>query len=102
MSKPSEQLLADARNYLDRTWEDTEGDRKLLGILSRGMARLDHIAGAEQDYEGETTARALLFDYCRYVLAGALQDFERDFGSELMGLRMDGEVARHEEEGTDL
>lgn len=83
-------LLADARNYLDITWAD--GDVKLLGILARGMGYLDHAAGVELDYGEGTAARALLLDYVRYVRAGALQDFGRDFASELLGLHIAGEV----------
>lgn len=85
-------LLADARNYLDITWEDADGDVKLLGILARGMGYLDHAAGVELDYGEGTAARALLLDYVRYVRAGALQDFGRDFASELLGLHIAGEV----------
>lgn len=88
-------LLADARNYLDITWKDPEGDVKLLGILARGMEYLDHAAGVELDYVEETAARALLLDYVRYVRAGALQDFGRDFASELLGLHIAGEVTQH-------
>lgn len=89
-------LLADTRNYLDITWADPDGDVKLLGILARGMAYLDHAAGVKLDYSGETTARALLLDYVRYVRAGALQDFGQDFSQELLGLHVAGEVAQEE------
>ena len=87
-------LLADARNYLDITWADADGDVKLLGILARGMGYLDHAAGVELDYGEGTAARALLLDYVRYVRAGALQDFGRDFASELLGLHIAGEVVQ--------
>lgn len=91
-----ETLLKDARNYLDITWEDPEGDAKLRGILMRGMGYLDHAAGGELDYGDGTAARALLFDYARYVRAGAFQDFGRDFSSELLGLHISGEVSQSE------
>lgn len=89
-------LLADVRNYLDITWEDADGDVKLLGILTRGMGYLDHAAGVELDYGEGTAARALLLDYVRYVRAGALQDFGRDFASELLGLHIAGEVDQYD------
>lgn len=91
-----ETLLADAKNYLDITWADPDGDVKLSGILLRGVAYLDHAAGVELDYGDGTAARALLFDYARYVRAGALQDFGRDFASELLGLHISGEVLQSE------
>jgi len=43
-------LLADTRNYLDITWADPDGDVKLLGILARGMAYLDHAAGGGPEH----------------------------------------------------
>lgn len=89
-------LLKDTRNYLDITWTDPDGDAKLRGILARGMGYLDHAAGVELDYGEGTAARALLFDYARYVRAGALQDFGRDFASELLGLHISGEVSQHD------
>jgi len=92
------ELIAPAKNYLDITWEDTAGEDKLSGILSRGITKLDHVAGVELDYAEGTTARALLFDYVRYVRADALQDFEADFQSELLRLHMDGEVTQSEAE----
>lgn len=95
MRDTPETLLQDARNYLDITWEDPDGDGKLVGILARGMVYLDHAAGVELDYAEGTAARALLFDYARYVRAGALQDFGRDFAPELLGLHISGEVSQH-------
>lgn len=94
MGSVPETLLADARNYLDMTWADPEGDAKLRGILLRGMGYLDHAAGVELDYSDGTAARALLFDYARYVLAGALQNFGSDFAAELLGLHFAGEVSQ--------
>lgn len=92
MADVPQDLLDAARNYLDVTWEDPEGDIKLYGILQRGMRYLDHAAGMPLDYGEGTAARALLFDYTRYVRAGALQEFGKDFSSELLGLHIAGEV----------
>lgn len=90
------ELLPDARIYLDITWEDAEGDQKLLGILSRGITYLDHRAGVELDYAEGTEARQLLYDYVRYVRANCAQDFAGDFCAELMGLHIAGEVTQHD------
>lgn len=96
MDGVSEELLAGAKNYLDMTWPDEDADRKLAGILVRGMAYLNHRAGMPLDYGEEGTARALLLDYARYVRAGALQDFGADFASELLGLHIAGEVGQYD------
>ena len=83
----AEELLQDVRNYLDVTYEDAEGDKKLIGIIARGMKRLYEIAGKEQDYQPEDQPRALLLDYCRYARNNVLELFEENFRSELIALR---------------
>lgn len=97
-----EELLKAARNYLDVTWEDPAGDEKLLGILSRGITYLNRIAGEDLDVSEGTRGRELLLDYVRYVRAGALQDFARDFALELNGLNVEREVAQYAQESADL
>lgn len=81
-------LLEDVRNYLDITYPDEETDRKLSGIIERGRAYLDSMAGAAQDYEAEALPRALLLDYCRYARSNALELFEQNFRAELIVLRI--------------
>lgn len=84
----TQQLLPDIRLYLAITWEDPEGDKNLSGIISRGIAYLDNLAQRELDYLQEDTPRALLMDYCRYVRSAALDDFWRNYRSELVALQM--------------
>lgn len=79
-------LLTAAKNYLDITWDDPATDVKLTGILRRGIAFLDHVAGAELDYNEEGIARALLFDYARYARENATDSFSTAYVSELMAL----------------
>lgn len=81
-------LLSDVRNYLDITFEDEETDRKLSGIIERGVDYLDKMAGAEQDYEIEALPKSLLLDYCRYARNNVLELFEQNFRSELLSLRI--------------
>ena len=95
-------LLEAARNYLDYTWADEAADRKLTGVLERGMAYLDRIAGEGLDYDAEGQPRKLLFDFARYDLAGATQDFAGDFATELNTLNAEYEVKRHEKEFPDF
>ncbi len=94
----SEEMLADARNYLDITYEDEDGDKKLKGILERGMAYLDNAAGEKQQYEVEGMPRALLFDYCRYARNNALELFEQNFRAELISLRIGVQTDAYAEE----
>lgn len=88
----SDALLAAARNYLDITWEDADGDVKLRGILARGIKYLDAAAGVSLDYSVEDIPRALLFDYARYDRAGARDEFENNYLSEILALQIKSEV----------
>ena len=85
-------LLNAAKNYLDITWEDADTDTKLTGILERGIAYLNRIAGVEQDYTVEGDAKALLLDYARYVRSSALDEFLTNYLPELLALQMYAEV----------
>lgn len=93
-------LLEAARNYLDITWEDAAGDKKLAGILARGMKYLNGVAGADLDYETEDAPRALLFDYTRYVRADALDEFQANYLHELLALQIREEAKRVDSEQT--
>jgi len=88
----AKELLSDVRNYLDITWTDPEGDKKLIGIISRGMEYLQRFTSRPLTFLGETSERALLFDYCRYVRAGALDEFAKNYATELLTFRNDEAV----------
>jgi len=85
-------LLDAAKNELDISWSDEATEKKLTGILERGIAYLDRHAGAAKDYTVEGDARALLFDYARYARAGALDEFEKNYLHELLSLQIDTTV----------
>lgn len=85
-------LLDDARNYLDITWNDPAGEKKLTGILMRGMAYLNEKAGVELDFSKEDSPRSLLFDYTRYVRANALDEFEGNYLHDLLSLQIREQV----------
>ena len=81
-------LLADVKNYLDITWDDADTDKKLAGIIARGMSYLSRAAGAALDYTEEDAPRALLMDYCRYARSGALDEFQANYLAELLALQI--------------
>jgi hypothetical protein len=85
-------LLDAVRNYLDITWEDADGDLKLIGIISRGIKYINSVAGTELDYTIEDKPRELLFDYCRYVRSNALDEFQTNYLPELLSLQIRQEV----------
>jgi hypothetical protein len=83
-----EGLLEAVRNYLDITWADADLDKKLTGIIERGIKYIDSVAGAAMDYEVEDKPRGLLLDYCRYVRSNALNEFQINYQHELLSLQM--------------
>ena len=97
-----EGLLSSVKNYLDITWVDDAGDLKLSGIIARGIVYINRIAGVDFDYTIESDERQLLFDYCRYIRSGALEDFKNNFKSELISLQLREEVKAYAEESADV
>ncbi|WP_291634551.1 hypothetical protein [Clostridium sp.] len=85
-------LLEAIKAYLHITWEDINTEINLTGMINRGMARLQTIAGVSLDFTTESDARALLFDYVRYANSQALEMFEKNFASELMALHINSQV----------
>ena len=95
-----EGLLNAVRNYLDITWTDDAGDEKLSGIIARGMKYIDRTGGAQFDYTVEDKPRELLFDYCRYARSGALDEFQKNYLSELLSLQIQTEVTAYNSQST--
>lgn len=87
-------LLEDIKDYLNIRWIDVKTDQNILGMIKRGMARLQKIAGVSSlDFEKEDLPRQLLFDYVRYANAQALEMFEKNFQSELLELHLEYQAA---------
>lgn len=91
-----EGLLIEVKNYLDITWVDEATDKKLEGIIARGIKYIDGIAGKAMDYTLEDKPKELLLDYCRYVRSNALDQFKINYLHELIALQMIEEVATYE------
>lgn len=96
-----DKLLDAVKDYLDITWTDPQTDRKLTGIIERGMKYIDKAAGAAQDYTIEDKPRELLMDYCRYARSNALDMFQINYQHELLSLQISQEVANYAAENPD-
>ena len=90
-------FLDGIRNALSITWEDTETDTQLTGIIARGMAYLNSIAGGDVDYMLEDKGRELLIAYCLYARANALDQFTANYQADLMYFQLGEEVKRYRE-----
>lgn len=88
-----EGLLEQVKNYLDITWEDDAGDKKLTGIIERGMKYINQYGGATFDYSKQEKPLELLMDYVRYVRSDALDEFTTNYLPELLSLQIYTEIA---------
>jgi len=89
-------LLDSVKNYLDITWNDTQTELKLTGIVERGMKYIDGISGTAQDYTTEDKPKELLLDYCRYARSNALNEFQFNYKHELLALQINQGVIAYE------
>lgn len=97
----SEELLAEAKHYLDITWEDELADAKLRGQLRRGIdyitAKTGVAASAFAGEEMDGRAQELLFNYVLYDRAGAVDQFKRNYRPDIVGLYNRWKVAKARE-----
>lgn len=91
------QLLPEVENYLNITWQDDATDRKISGIIARGISRLTKLAGSEPDFTVAGDAQELLYEYCRYARDEALDVFENNYRSMLLEMRNGRKVAAYVE-----
>lgn len=89
-------ILEKVKNYLDITWEDPESDKKLSGIISRGMQYLNSVGAKEFNYSVDDKPLELLLDYVRYVRSNALDEFQLNYLHELRRLQTDVEVGKYD------
>lgn len=93
----SDELLAEAKNFLDITWEDEAEENKLKGQLQRGIDFIRAKTGVDASaFAGDAVdgrAQELLFNYLLYDRAGAVDQFKRNYRSDIVGMRIRWEVA---------
>ncbi len=88
-------LLDEVKNYLNITWDDEATDRKVRGLIASGQVYLDTKLGGPGDYNADGLPRTLLFEYVRYMRDGALEVFENNFQSLLLGMQNERAVRRY-------
>ena len=90
-------VLNEVKNYLDITWNDYQSDTKIRGIVERADNYIKGFCDANVDYDTDKTAKQLFFDCCRYIWAGAFEDFEHNYSAQLLALQIGYEVKDHAE-----
>ena len=101
LQEQAEALLDDIRNALSITWEDADTDKQIKGIIARGIARLNDIAGIEVDYIQEDSGKELLINYCFYARNNALDQFFTNYLMEISAFQLREEVKQHIAENAD-
>lgn len=92
-----EGLLEDVLNELDITWNDEAANKKFCGFIASGINYLDKKLGGENDYTLDGDARTLLMQYVRYARDQALDVFEANYQSMILGAQNDKAVTRYAE-----
>lgn len=90
-------LLNDVKNYLGITWEDEATDSKISGLIASGMVYINDKYGEEADYTKDGMPRTLLMEYVRYTRDSALDVFENNYLSLLLGMQNERAVAHYVE-----
>lgn len=84
------ELLSDVKNYLNITWDDAQTDANLNSQIANSAAYLDAKLGGPQDYTQDGMPRELLFERVRYTRDSALDVFENNYQSLLIGAQNAG------------
>lgn len=95
-----EGLLSDVKNYLNITWDDEATDAKVSGLIASGMVYLNLKYGEEADYTADGMPRTLLMEYVRYARDSALDVFETNYQSLLLGMQNEKAVSDYAMEST--
>lgn len=80
-------LLADVKNYLNITWDDTATDEKVRGLIASATVYLDSKGGGTLDYESDGLPRTLMMEYARYMRDEALDVFENNYTSMILAMQ---------------
>ena len=91
-------LIDDVKTYLGITWSDPHTDSNVAGILARAQSKMRNYAGAQLDFNTESSEKQLLLDLCRYIYNNASEDFESNYKHELVMLRANHAVEVNSDE----
>lgn len=77
-------LLNAVKNRLDITWSDESNDLKITNIIENGISELDFLSGLKNDYTIAGKAQSLLFSYVIYALSNCLDDFKKNYRTDIV------------------
>lgn len=77
-------LLSQLKRKLRITWEDENSD--LEDLIKEAESYLFNLTNATFDFDKEDWVRGLLLERCRYDYHNSLDEFEKNFSSEIKRL----------------
>lgn len=95
MSAQAQAIIADVKNHLQITWNDSATDQRIGNYIENGIAYLDDKRGAAADYTVSGYPRTLLFEYVRYARDDALDVFETNYQSLILAMRQQRQVSEY-------
>ena len=91
------QLLDDVKIALNITWTDTFTDSRINGFIASGIAYLNEKFGSPASYLVAGEPRTLLMEYVRYARDEALDVFENNYRSRIIGAQNSKKVREYVE-----
>lgn len=88
-------LLPDVKRYLQKAWDDEDGDQRIADMIESGATFLDKKRGAAGDYTVPGFCRTLLFEYVRYARDGALDVFQDNYLSMILDMQHERRVEEY-------
>lgn len=94
----SDELLADVKNHLNITWDDSATDNKIRGLIASATVYLDGKGGTVLDYDADGLPRMLMMEFVRYARDEALDVFENNYMSMILSMQNEMAVMNYAEE----
>lgn len=87
-----EALLKELKIKVNVTWEDEDTELRLNSIIENAKATLDYKLGAEIDYSIPGIEKSLFLNYCMYAYNNCLNEFDKNYLSEIYQIRIKYEI----------
>lgn len=97
----TQELLVRVKRNLMITWEDSDTEIMLKEMILSSQRYFKDKAGIELKFEKEAAETELLCERVRYAYNNALDDFEKNYGSEIAALILDSALSANEREKSD-
>ena len=94
----NQEILIKVKDNLKISWEDDQTNRELLDYIESARKYLLNLSGVELTFARGSSEIELLVERVRYRYNNALDEFEKNFASEIAAFILDMAVQNHLEE----